>query len=144
MTVLENLQMGAYLRDDSAAVQMDLDRVLALFPRLGERLRQAGGTLSGGEQQMLTIARTLMGDPEILLLDEPSEGLAPVIVRALGEQIAALKREGLTILLSEQNLKFAARLADRAYIIEKGEIRFDGPMTTLMADEALRRKYLTV
>jgi branched-chain amino acid transport system ATP-binding protein len=79
-----------------------------------------------------------------LLLDEPSEGLAPVIVRALGDQIAALKREGLTILLSEQNLKFAARLADRAYIIEKGEIRFDGPMTQLMADEALRRKYLTV
>jgi branched-chain amino acid transport system ATP-binding protein len=93
---------------------------------------------------MLTVARTLMGNPRVLLLDEPSEGLAPVIVRALGDQIAALKREGLTILLSEQNLKFAARLADRAYIIEKGEIRFDGPMTTLMADETLRRKYLTV
>jgi len=93
---------------------------------------------------MLTVARTLMGNPRVLLLDEPSEGLAPVIVRALGDQIAALKREGLTILLSEQNLKFAARLADRAYIIEKGEIRFDGPMTQLMADEALRRKYLTV
>ena len=93
---------------------------------------------------MLTVARTLMGNPRVLLLDEPSEGLAPVIVRALGDQIAALKREGLTILLSEQNLKFAARLADRAYIIEKGEIRFDGPMSQLMADEALRRKYLTV
>ncbi|HJR04913.1 MAG TPA: ATP-binding cassette domain-containing protein, partial [Methylomirabilota bacterium] len=102
------------------------------------------GSLSGGEQQMLTVARTLMGNPRVLLLDEPSEGLAPVIVRALGDQIAALKREGLTILLSEQNLKFAARLADRAYIIEKGEIRFDGPMARLMADEAVRRKYLTV
>jgi branched-chain amino acid transport system ATP-binding protein len=93
---------------------------------------------------MLTVARTLMGNPRVLLLDEPSEGLAPVIVRALGDQIAALKREGLTILLSEQNLKFAARLADRAYIIEKGEIRFDGPMSRLMADEALRRKHLSV
>jgi branched-chain amino acid transport system ATP-binding protein len=93
---------------------------------------------------MLTVARTLMGNPRVVLLDEPSEGLAPVIVRALGEQIAALKREGLTILLSEQNLKFAARLADRAYIIEKGIIRFDGPMAALMADEDLRRKYLTV
>jgi branched-chain amino acid transport system ATP-binding protein len=85
-----------------------------------------------------------MGNPRVLLLDEPSEGLAPVIVRALGDQIAALKREGLTILLSEQNLKFAARLADRAYIIEKGEIRFDGAMAALMGDEGLRRKYLTV
>jgi branched-chain amino acid transport system ATP-binding protein len=102
------------------------------------------GSLSGGEQQMLTVARTLMGNPRVLLLDEPSEGLAPVIVRALGDQIAALKREGLTILLSEQNLKFAARLADRAYIIEKGLVRFDGSMAALMADEALRRKYLTV
>ena len=93
---------------------------------------------------MLTVARTLMGNPRILLLDEPSEGLAPVIVQALGQQIAALKREGLTIVLSEQNLKFAARLADRAYIIEKGEIRFEGPMSTLMGDDAMRRKYLTV
>src|SRR6266851_4922538 len=114
------------------------------FPKLAQLARRRGGSLSGGEQQMLTVARTLMGNPRVLLLDEPSEGLAPVIVRALGDQIAALKREGLTILLSEQNLKFAARLADRAYIIEKGEIRFDGPMSQLMADEALRRKYLTV
>jgi len=93
---------------------------------------------------MLTVARTLMGNPRILLLDEPSEGLAPVIVQALGQQIAALKREGLTILLSEQNLKFAARLADRAYIIENGEIRWEGPMARLLEDEAARRAYLTV
>jgi branched-chain amino acid transport system ATP-binding protein len=93
---------------------------------------------------MLTVARTLMGNPRILLLDEPSEGLAPVIVQALGQQIAALKREGLTILLSEQNLKFAARLADRAYIIEKGQIRWEGPMGRLLEDEAARRAYLTV
>ena len=120
------------------------ERVYDVFPKLRELAGRRAGSLSGGEQQMLTVARTLMGNPRVVLLDEPSEGLAPVIVRALGEQIAALKREGLTILLSEQNLKFAARLADRAYIIEKGIIRFDGPMAALMADEDLRRKYLTV
>ena len=119
-------------------------RVYRFFPKLAELAGRRAGSLSGGEQQMLTVARTLMGNPRLLLLDEPSEGLAPVIVRALADQIVALKQEGLTILLSEQNLKFAARLADRAYIIEKGQIRFDGPMATLMADEELRRKYLTV
>ena len=93
---------------------------------------------------MLTVARTLMGSPRLLLLDEPSEGLAPVIVQALGQQIAALKREGLTIVLSEQNLKFARRLADRAYVIEKGEIRFEGTMAALDADVSLRRAYLSV
>jgi branched-chain amino acid transport system ATP-binding protein len=139
LTVAENLVVGAK-RDGvwSAA------RVYQFFPKLAELAARRAGSLSGGEQQMLTVARTLMGNPRLLLLDEPSEGLAPVIVRALGDQIAALKREGLTILLSEQNLRFAARLADRVYIIEKGLIRFDGPMTALMADEALRRRYLTV
>jgi len=119
-------------------------RVTTLFPKLAELARRRAGSLSGGEQQMLTVARTLMGNPRIVLLDEPSEGLAPVVVRALGEQIAALKREGLTILLSEQNLRFAARLADRAYVIEKGQIRWEGPMARLMADEAARRAYLSV
>jgi branched-chain amino acid transport system ATP-binding protein len=139
LTVAENLTVGAKGRGVWTTAE-----VYRFFPKLAELARRRAGSLSGGEQQMLTVARTLMGNPRVLLLDEPSEGLAPVIVRALGEQIAALKREGLTILLSEQNLKFAARLADRAYIIEKGEIRFDGPMATLMGDEALRRKYLTV
>jgi branched-chain amino acid transport system ATP-binding protein len=139
LTVEENLRVGEKGRGAWGA-----SRIYQFFPKLQELARRRAGSLSGGEQQMLTVARTLMGNPRVLLLDEPSEGLAPVIVRALGEQIAALKREGLTILLSEQNLKFAARLADRAYIIEKGEIRFDGPMTTLMEDEGLRRKYLTV
>jgi branched-chain amino acid transport system ATP-binding protein len=139
LTVEENLVVGQ--KGDGV---WSARQVYQFFPKLHELARRRAGSLSGGEQQMLTVARTLMGNPRVLLLDEPSEGLAPVIVRALGDQIAALKREGLTILLSEQNLKFAARLADRAYIIEKGEIRFDGPMTTLMADEALRRKYLTV
>jgi branched-chain amino acid transport system ATP-binding protein len=143
LTVRENL-IVAQQRERSSEKPWNVERIYELFPKLRERHAQFAGTLSGGEQQMLAIGRALMGNPRVLLLDEPSEGLAPVIVRALGEQIAALKREGLTILLSEQNLKFAARLADRAYIIEKGEIRFGGPMAELMGDEALRRKYLTV
>jgi branched-chain amino acid transport system ATP-binding protein len=139
LTVAENLLVG---RKGTGA--WGAERVYDVFPKLRELAGRRAGSLSGGEQQMLTVARTLMGNPRVVLLDEPSEGLAPVIVRALGERIAALKREGWTILLSEQNLKFAARLADRAYIIEKGIIRFDGPMAALMADEDLRRKYLTV
>jgi branched-chain amino acid transport system ATP-binding protein len=118
--------------------------VFALFPRLASLAGQRGGSLSGGEQQMLTIARTLMTGPRLLLLDEPSEGLAPVVVKALAENIAALKREGLTILLSEQNLAFARRLADRAYIIEKGEIKFEGPFAMLDAEPEIRRAYLSV
>jgi branched-chain amino acid transport system ATP-binding protein len=139
LTVAENLTVG-----EKGPGEWSAARVYRFFPKLRELARRRAGSLSGGEQQMLTVARTLMGNPRVLLLDEPSEGLAPVIVRALADQIAALKREGLTILLCEQNLKFAARLADRAYIIEKGEIRFDGPMSGLMGDEALRRRYLTV
>jgi len=139
LTVEENLLVGARGRGAWSA-----ERVYRFFPRLAEMARRRGGSLSGGEQQMLTVARTLMGNPRILLLDEPSEGLAPVIVRALGDQIAALRRQGLTIVLSEQNLKFAARLADRVYIIEKGQIRFEGAMRDLLADESVRRAYLTV
>ena len=143
LTVEENLLVGAKggVKSDGG---WDASRVYEYFPALGRMARRRGGSLSGGEQQMLTVARTLMGNPRILLLDEPSEGLAPVIVQALGQQIAALKREGLTILLSEQNLKFAARLADRAYIIEKGQIRWEGAMARLLEDEAARRAYLTV
>jgi branched-chain amino acid transport system ATP-binding protein len=139
LTVEENLLVGG-----KGSGAWDASRVYEYFPALGRMARRRGGSLSGGEQQMLTVARTLMGNPRILLLDEPSEGLAPVIVQALGHQIAALKREGLTILLSEQNLKFAARLADRAYIIEKGQIRWEGAMARLLEDEAARRAYLTV
>lgn len=139
LTVAENLLVGA--RGQRGA---DPGEVYRLFPQLAALARRRGGSLSGGEQQMLTLARTLMGRPRILLLDEPSEGLAPVVVRALAEQVAALKRAGLTIVLSEQNVRFAAGLADRAYIIEKGEIRWEGPMADLLADEPLRRAYLTV
>jgi branched-chain amino acid transport system ATP-binding protein len=141
LTVRENLQVG---ERRGAPQRWTLDRLVELFPPLGPLLDHRGGDLSGGEQQMLTIARTLVTGPALLLLDEPSEGLAPVIVRRLGDAIAALKREGLTIVLSEQNVKFARRLADRAYIIEKGEIRFEGTMAALDADETLRRAYLGV
>ena len=139
LTVMENLAVGA--RPDRGS---RVERVLALFPKLATLRDQRGGSLSGGEQQMLTIARTLMTGPRLLLLDEPSEGLAPVVVAALADNIAALRREGLTILMAEQNVKFARRLADRAYIIEKRQIRFDGTMAALDADAALRRAYLSV
>jgi len=139
LTVRENLLVA-----ERGGGRWSVERVVELFPPLAGLLRQRAGSLSGGEQQMLTIARTLLTEPRVLLLDEPSEGLAPVVVRRLGDAIAALKRDGLTIVLSEQNVKFARRLADRAYIIEKGEIKFEGPMTALDADEPLRRAYLGV
>jgi branched-chain amino acid transport system ATP-binding protein len=143
LTVRENLLVGEAGAADPAR-RWPVERVFALFPRLMTLVRQRGGSLSGGEQQMLTIARTLMTGPRLLLLDEPSEGLAPVVVKTLADNIAALKREGLTILLSEQNLAFARRLADRAYIIEKGEIKFEGTFAALDADAELRRTYLSV
>ncbi len=139
LTVEENLLVGS-----KGGGRWSASRVYEYFPKLAQMAGRRGGSLSGGEQQMLTVARTLMGNPRILLLDEPSEGLAPVIVQVLGQQIAALRGEGLTILLSEQNLKFAARLADRAYIIEKGEIHWEGAMGRLLEDDAVRRAYLTV
>ena len=139
LSVLENLMVGA--RADGG---FTVDRIFGLFPRLAGLARQRGGSLSGGEQQILTIARTLMTGPRLLLLDEPSEGLAPVVVAALADTVAALRRQGLSILMAEQNVKFARRLADRAYIIEKGQIRFDGTMAALAADESLRRAYLSV
>jgi branched-chain amino acid transport system ATP-binding protein len=143
LTVRENLTVGEAGAGDPAR-RWPIDRVFALFPKLATLAGQRGGSLSGGEQQMLTIARTLMTGPRLLLLDEPSEGLAPVVVKALAENILALKREGLTILLSEQSLGFARRLADRAYIIEKGEIKFEGPFAALDGDAELRRTYLSV
>ena len=139
LTVVENLRVG-----ERPGGGWTVERVFGLFPKLRELGGQRGASLSGGEQQMLTIARTLMTSPRLLLLDEPSEGLAPVVVRALAENIAALKGSGLTILLSEQNVKFARRFADRAYIIEKGQIRFEGSFGHLDANESLRRAYLSV
>ena len=119
-----------------------MPRVYELFPVLARIDDRKGGHLSGGEQQMLTIGRTLMGNPDLLLLDEPSEGLAPLIVRDLGRQVRRLKEEGLTIRLCEQNARFAAALSDRAYILEKGQVRFSGTIAELHANEEVRRRYL--
>ncbi len=143
LTVLENLEVGRRAaRSDQAA--WTPARLFELFPSLGAMRDRPGGRMSGGEQQMLTIARTLMGNPRLILLDEPSEGLAPVIVERMADAILALKREGLTIILSEQNLHFAQLVADRATIIEKGRIQYDGAMGALMADEQVRAQYLSV
>jgi branched-chain amino acid transport system ATP-binding protein len=118
--------------------------VFDLFPKLRELMDRQGGFLSGGEQQMLTIARTLMGNPALLLLDEPSEGLAPLVVDHLKEQIARLKREGLTILLAEQNVAFCLDLADRVYVLEKGQIRYQGSAGEFRDDESIRHQYLAL
>jgi branched-chain amino acid transport system ATP-binding protein len=143
LTVMENLSVGRQPAREGAPVWTE-DSLFALFPNLGRMRDRPGGRMSGGEQQMLTIARTLMGNPRCVMLDEPSEGLAPIIVEQMAQSIRALKAEGLSVLLSEQNLHFCQAVADRAYIIEKGQIRFAGPMAELMADAALREQYLSV
>jgi branched-chain amino acid transport system ATP-binding protein len=143
LTVWENLDV-AIKRSERTKSQWDMDRVYDLFPALENLRDRQGGYLSGGEQQMLTIARALMGNPTLLLLDEPSEGLAPVIVQQLGIQISRLKGEGMTILLSEQNSEFSLGLSDRVTILEKGEVRFDGSVDEFMRDEETCRAFLTV
>jgi branched-chain amino acid transport system ATP-binding protein len=142
LTVWENLDVARRTARGNGG--FTLERVFDLFPKLGELTSRQGGHLSGGEQQMLTIARTLMGNPELLLLDEPSEGLAPIVVDHLREQIARLKREGLTILLAEQNTEFSLALADRVYVLEKGSVRFSGPAARLRDDAALRQELLAL
>jgi branched-chain amino acid transport system ATP-binding protein len=142
MSVYENLQMGAIL-GDPATFKSDLDRVFAMFPRLAERRDQRGGTLSGGEQQMLAIGRALMSRPRILLLDEPSLGLAPLIVRQIFESIGRIAREeGVTIFLVEQNAFHALRLADRAYVLANGRVRLSGSGRELLANQEVRAAYL--
>jgi branched-chain amino acid transport system ATP-binding protein len=142
LTVWENLEIAA--RAAGRSGRWTLDAVYGLFPKLRELRNRQGGFLSGGEQQMLTIARTLMGNPELLLLDEPSEGLAPLVVEALLDNIRALKAEGLTILLAEQGVDFSLALADRVYILEKGTIRHSGPASELREDTALRDRLLAL
>ena len=144
LTVHENLEVARKTWDDGTRGPWTLERVFALFPILYERRRQAGGTLSGGEQQMLTIARTLMGNPEVLLLDEPSEGLAPLVVENLRQQLGRLRASGLTIVLAEQNVRFVSELGDRVYILEKGMVRYQGSMAAFLADAEVRRAYLAV
>ena len=143
LTVTENLEVGRQPQRDAAPFWTP-DKLYALFPNLGHMRNRLGGQMSGGEQQMLAIARTLMGNPSLLLLDEPSEGLAPVIVEQLAHAIIDLKAEGLTVVLSEQNTHFATLMADTAYIIEQGEMKFNGAVKDLMASPEIRETYLSV
>jgi branched-chain amino acid transport system ATP-binding protein len=148
LTVAENLDVGRQPArrwpDGTAALAWTPEALYALFPNLGAMRGRLGGEMSGGEQQMLTVARTLMGNPYLVLLDEPSEGVAPIIVEQMADMILRLKKQGVSILLSEQNVPFAELVSDRAYILEKGQIRYSGSMAELMADEGVRRAYLTV
>jgi len=148
LTVLENLSVGRQgprqFPDGSPAPYWTHDKLFKLFPNLGEMQERAGGRMSGGEQQMLTVARTLMGNPLLVLLDEPSEGVGPVIVEQMADMILALKAEGVSILLSEQNLHFAQWVSDRAYVLEKGQIRHQASMRDLVDDEEVQRNYLSV
>jgi branched-chain amino acid transport system ATP-binding protein len=144
MTVKENLELGAYLRKDKAGIASDYEYALNLFPRLRERLTQSAGTLSGGEQQMLAIARALMGNPKVLLMDEPSEGLAPLIVVEVGETIAKLKSEGQSIVLVEQNFNLALGLADHITVLNTGRVCYDGPADAVRADPEQVTRFLGV
>jgi branched-chain amino acid transport system ATP-binding protein len=142
MTVLENLRLGAFSRPDGSTLRQDLDRVYALFPILRDRQRQSGGTLSGGEQQMLAIGRALMSRPRMILMDEPSMGVAPLLVRKIFETIVELNRQGMTILLVEQNARMALKIAHRGYVIETGRILFENTGSALLDDERVKKAYL--
>lgn len=142
LTVRENLEVGRKPAQGGSTGEWDLSRVIELFPRLGDLLQRKGGRLSGGEQQMLTIARTLMGNPRLLLLDEPSEGLAPLVIQMLADQMALLKREGLTILLAEQNFYFASKISDKAYVLDMGQVKFQGPMKELQEHPEITSSFL--
>lgn len=148
LTVMENLEVGKQpprvWADGSAAPLWTPEQLFKLFPNLGEMPERPGGRMSGGEQQMLTVARTLMGNPYLVLLDEPSEGVAPLIVEQMAHTIMALKAQGVSILLSEQNMHFAELVSDRAYVLEKGQIRYQASMAELSANEEVRRMYLSV
>lgn len=142
MSVEENLQLGAYLRKDKAGIKQDMEKVYELFPRLLERLKQQSGTLSGGEQQMLAMGRALMAKPRLLLLDEPSMGLAPLLVKQIFHIIEEINKTGTTILLVEQNANLALSIADRAYVVETGRIVLSGKSEELTASEEIKNAYL--
>ncbi len=144
MTVMENLEMGAYARKDKTGMPQDLERVFTLFPRLKERIGQKGGTLSGGEQQMLAMGRALMAHPRILLLDEPSMGLSPILVELIFDTIKEINKEGTTILLVEQNALMALSIANRGYVIQTGEIILSDSAEKLKANEMVRKSYLGI
>jgi len=142
LTIEENLAMGAYVRSDSAKIRSDIEHVFTLFPRLKERRKQAAGTLSGGEQQMLAMGRALLSRPTMLLLDEPSMGLAPLMVQKIFDTVRTIAAEGVTILLIEQNAKLALETANRGYVMESGEITLQGPARSLLDDPKVRQAYL--
>jgi branched-chain amino acid transport system ATP-binding protein len=142
LSVLENLEMGAFTRNDASEVKRDIERMFGRFPILAERRAQAGGTLSGGEQQMLAVARALMARPKLLLLDEPSLGLAPLIVKKIFDVISELNQQGVTVLLVEQNARAALKLAHRGYVLETGEITIENTAEALLADERVQNAYL--
>ncbi len=142
LSIEENLAMGAYTRNDSAAVRADVERVYGLFPRLKERRTQTAGTLSGGEQQMLAMGRAMMSRPKLLLLDEPSMGLAPLMVQKVFETVLTIASEGVTILLIEQNAKLALEVSDRGYVMESGEVTLSGDAQALLSDPKVRAAYL--
>ncbi len=142
MTIVENLEMGAFLERDQAAIRRRMERVFTLFPRLAERKSQQAGTMSGGEQQMLAIGRALMLEPELVMLDEPSLGLSPRFVTVIFETLQALRREGVTLLIVEQNAARALAISDRAYVLELGRNRFEGTGEGLLGDPQVRRLYL--
>ena len=144
LTVLENLDMGAFLRKDKAGIREDIDHVFALFPILAERRHQGGGTLSGGEQQMLAMGRALMTHPRVLMLDEPSMGLAPVLVESIFEIIGQINEEGTTIFLVEQNAHMALKVAHRGYVMENGRITLEGAARDLLVNDEVKRAYLGI
>ena len=142
LTVVENLKIGAYLRRDKAGIQQDLEWVYSLFPRLKERSWQSAGTLSGGEQQMLAVGRALMSKPKLLMLDEPSLGLAPLVVREIFDIIRTVNQQGITVLLNEQNANMALKVADYAYVLETGNLTLSGTGAELLANEQIKAAYL--
>lgn len=142
MTVLENLEMGAYIRNDKEGIQKSIEDVFGRFPRLKERSRQLAGTLSGGEQQMLAVGRALMSNPSILLMDEPSMGLSPLLVKEIFSIIQEVHKQGITVLLVEQNAKMALSIADRAYVLETGDITISGDAKELLNDPRVKKAYL--
>lgn len=142
LTVKENLEMGAYLREDRAELQQDFDYVFELFPRLAERLNQMGGTMSGGEQQMLAMGRALMSRPKLILMDEPSMGLAPLFVERIFEIIKQVNDQGISVFVVEQNANIALSVADRGYVLQTGEVVLSGSAAELAADEGMKRAYL--